>query len=225
MTELYDNSPFDLSKMIAEVEGYVGLPAGTIKPFFSAGEEWVFVLKIASIVETVLKSAIIARVESNAATTTNPFARALMGATLSAPLRTHILRIPIGGDIGAIALAQNFDLLNHRDSDFVSAVASIRNRYAHSVVNHSKSAFEIVSENRDQNQVAAFRKRLTYAVDRVFSKEAPMIWDMEFGTLMFLAGMSGRLRPVPAPTGGILSELLKGTEADPPTKQEDQGDD
>jgi hypothetical protein len=52
-----------------------------------------------------------------------------------------------------------------------------------------------------------------------------MIWDMEFGTLMFLAGMSGRLRPVPAPTGGILSELLKGTEADPPTKQEDQGDD
>ena len=119
MTELYDNSPFDLSKMIAEVEGYVGLPAGTIKPFFSAGEEWVFVLKIASIVETVLKSAIIARVESNAATTTNPFARALMGATLSAPLRTHILRIPIGGDIGAIALAQNFDLLNHRDSDFV----------------------------------------------------------------------------------------------------------
>jgi hypothetical protein len=182
MKETFDSSTFDLSKMIADEEGYVGLPAGTIKPFFSAEEEWVFVLKIASIVETVLKSAIMVRVESNAAIAANPFARALMGATLSQPLRTQILRIPLRGDIGAVALAQNFGLLDRRDADFVDAVTSIRNRYAHSVVNHSKSVFEIVSENRDQNQVAAIRKRLRYSIDKVVEDDGSIIVDMEFGT-------------------------------------------
>ena len=47
---------FDISKMISEVEAYVGLPAGTIRPFFSEADHWVFVLKISSILETVLKS-------------------------------------------------------------------------------------------------------------------------------------------------------------------------
>jgi hypothetical protein len=224
MTENFGNSPFDLSKMIADVEGYIGLPAGTIKPFFSAGEEWVFVLKIASIVETVLKSAIMVRVESNAAIAANPFARALMGTILSQPLRTHILRIPLRGDIGAVALAENFGLLDRRDGSFIDAVTSIRNRYAHSVVNHSKSVFEIVSESRDQNQVAAIRKRLRYSLDNVVEGEGSIILDMEFGTLMFLTGMSARLRPVPTPPGGILSELMRKSEADP-TKQNDQNDD
>ena len=53
---------FDISKMIREVEEYVGLPEGTIRPFFSEADHWVFVLKISSILETVLKSAIILRI-------------------------------------------------------------------------------------------------------------------------------------------------------------------
>jgi hypothetical protein len=49
--------------MILDLEDYLSLQRGTLSPFFEAEDEWVFVLKTASIVETVLRTAIIQSLE------------------------------------------------------------------------------------------------------------------------------------------------------------------
>src|SRR5688572_27436433 len=93
--------PFDLRQMIADVEQYVELPPGSIRPFLSSEEHWVFVLKTCSMVETILKSAIFLRVIPGSV----PFG-GLGGVPMSfeqakhAGLRKHLSRIPLRGDAG-----------------------------------------------------------------------------------------------------------------------------
>ena len=139
---------FDISKMISEVEAYVGLPAGTIRPFFSEADHWVFVLKISSILETVLKSAIIARIDQSGPRFYGGLGALLLSGEVDEPWRSLIYRLPLSGDIGAIPLAKRYRLLDPPDEAFIREVLAIRNRYAHSITNHSKTALQIVSENK-----------------------------------------------------------------------------
>jgi hypothetical protein len=212
---------FDISRMIGDVEKYVGLPAGTIRPFFSESDHWMFVLKVSSILETVLKAAILLRLDQR-----NPKFYGGLGAILlsydsAEPLRDHIYRLPLVGEIGAIALAKRYGLLAREDEAFLKEVIAIRNRYAHSIANHAKTALQIVSENKDLNQIAAVRRKLMYFKD--YTGATPeIIGEMEFGTLMFLAGMSGKLRPVESPPGGLLGQLLReGTSSEADGSTED----
>ena len=85
-----------------------------------------------------------------------------------------------------------------------------------------KTALQIVSENKNQDQIAAMRRRLYYSkkFGGVAHKPA-IIGEMEFGTLMFLAGMSGRLRPRESPPGGILAELMRESAPAGPSPEAD----
>ena len=57
-----ENPEFDLAKMIGELENYLEFPPQSILSIFAhTSEEWVYVLKIASMIETVLKSALLLR--------------------------------------------------------------------------------------------------------------------------------------------------------------------
>jgi hypothetical protein len=213
---------FDISKMISEVEAYVGLPAGTIRPFFSEADHWVFVLKISSILETVLKSAIIARIDQSGPQFYGGLGALLLSGGSTEPWRRLIYRLPLNGDIGAIPLAKRYRLLDAPDEAFIQEVLAIRNRYAHSIANHSKTALQIVSENKNQNQIDAVRRRLHYSKEFYGVVHKPAIIDeMEFGTLMFLAGMSGRLRPTESPPGGLLAELMREGAPSEPSPEAD----
>jgi hypothetical protein len=92
---------FDLGKMIGEVELYVGIPQGSIWPFFQAEQEWVFVLKTASMVETVLKSAIYGRIRvaepwAGRTPATGLYSLGqVMGTDQRTPLRDHVFRLAL----------------------------------------------------------------------------------------------------------------------------------
>jgi hypothetical protein len=212
MEEPFDQRPFDINGMILEVETYLGLPANTIDPFFSAEDHWVFVLKTTSIVETVLKTALFNRVRPNGGTFGG--LGGLGGMLLASPpaeeqaLRNHIFRIPLKGDIGSMSLARAYNVISKLDEDFIDELLSIRNRYAHSILNHSRPVLDIISERRDQNQVAACLRKLAYQKSFPVPPSEAGIREIEFGVLMFLAAMSGRLTPSETPPGGWLGQIL-----------------
>lgn len=211
---------YSLSTMIEEVEQALGLPKGAIRPFFQAEEHWVFVLKTASIVETVLKSALLARLRPFPVFTGPPsgIGSFLMGGDGDSALRDHIFRIPIKGDIGAVALARGHNILAKEDEDFIAELASLRNRHAHSILNHSKSVLEILSERKDNNQLKTTLAKLSYRRAMPFKVDGmdPGIAEIEFGVLMFLAGVSGRFQPFIPQAGGILGGILGSAGGTPP---------
>jgi hypothetical protein len=219
MEESWDRAPFDMGRMIADVEQHLQLPTGTIQPFFKTEEHWVFVLKITSIVETVLKSALFARIRRGRYT--GSFGGVLLEPSHAEEkaFRNHLFRIPLNGDIGAIKLASGYDLIADKDEAYINTLASIRNRYAHSILNHSRSVIDIISENRDVNQVSSILKKLQYGHDLDFSLYDRGIGEIEFGALMFLARMSGRFTPPAIPEGGILGGLFSAPTDESPESE------
>jgi hypothetical protein len=119
-----------------------------------------------------------------------------------------------------MSLAEEYDLLNKEDCAYIRDLSYIRNRYAHSIVNHKKTIADIISEARDESRRKSILINLCYRKDISFAVHRPGIDEIEFGALMFLAGMSGRLRPPKFPPTGLLGALLSGDFELPPTPTE-----
>ena len=73
------------------------------------------------------------------------------------------------------------------------------------MLNHQKTVLQIINEQKTPTPEAALRS-LGYGRDIVLIR--PGIDHVEFGSIMFLAGMNGRLQP---PSPSALAEALRGT--------------
>src|SRR5687768_12032915 len=123
-------------------------------------------------VETVLKSAIFIRVIPGI--TRVGGLGGLGGISLPgyeqarhSGLRKHLSRIPLRGDAGAISLAKSYGLLVREDEQFINALTQIRNRYAHSLLNHSKSVFDIIHELGEPSEMILKKLRYERGVDLI----------------------------------------------------------
>ena len=129
----------------------------------------------------------------------------------TAALREHGFRIPVQGDSSALKLAEGYGLVSENDMKFIRAVLGIRNRYAHNVLNYSKSLNDIILEGKDKNQVDKTLRDLRHG-SGPWKKGMSALEDMEFGAFMFLAAMAGRLKTPEMPTGrgvGLLGEMFE----------------
>jgi hypothetical protein len=200
---------FSIPGMMAELEARIGIPQGSIDPLCGDQPEWVFVLKVCSTVETVLKSAILFKMRPMRPIGLGMFG--LFAGVAEEPYKDLIFRLPLqGGDLGALTLARKYGLISKEDEAFIGCLAAIRNRYAHSILNHSRSILEIISEGRDDNQIRAELVKLRYRRELQFASYRAGVDEIQFGVLMFVAGLSGILRPPPLPEGpvGPLGSIL-----------------
>jgi hypothetical protein len=216
-----DEQLFSIPSMIAELETRVGLPTGSIDPLCGEQPEWVFVLKVCSTVETVLKSAILLKMRPMRPIGLGMFG--LFAGVEEEPYKDLIFRLPLRGDLGALTLARNYGLISKEDEAFICSLASIRNRYAHSILNHRRSILDIISERGDENQVRAELSKLRYRREVPLPAHRAGVDEIEFGVLMFMAGLSGILRPPEVPAGPLGT--LFGLPAEPePTEAPSEDD-
>lgn len=96
------------------IEGKLGLPGGYYNAMVDTGSDWDFAIKLVVLVEAALGRVIAAHLNNQAVT-------------------GHCERLSLDGRAGKLTLAQDLDLLRADEARAVSAMAFVRNRFAHRV--------------------------------------------------------------------------------------------
>jgi hypothetical protein len=184
---------------VAEIEAHLKIPAGTVGILGWGDSDFVFVLKMCGVIEPLVREAVresIRRAIEHPKTATSG-SEALMKAINDLPIDR--LRI----------ILFEFGTIDGKDSSFVQALFSIRNRYAHHIGNAVLSVRDvcerIAAENGDKQLV---RKLLRWPLENepppshlIDHVRAIMFYDavLLLRTLLHLA------KPPPLPPGGILA--------------------
>jgi hypothetical protein len=209
------NTEEDYSQFHQRIESYVGdveahlrLPAGTVGFLgTSRDSDFVFVLKTCGVIEPLVREAVresIRRAIEHPKTAISG-SEALMKAI---------------NDLGIDRLRTilfEFGAIDRKDSSFIQAVFSIRNRYAHHIANAVLSVREvcekIAAEPGGDSQL--MRKLLCWTsendppADFVDHVRAFMFYN----ALFLLRSALHIVKPPPSPPGGILGAPLGGRAA------------
>jgi hypothetical protein len=193
---------------VADVEAHLKLPAGTVGFLgTSRDSDFVFVLKMCGVIEPLVKEAVRESIRRDIEhpKAAMPGSEALMKAINDLGidrLRTILF------EFGAIA---------ERDSSFVQALFSIRNRYAHHIANAVLSIREVCEKIAAEPN--GDRQLLKKLLGWVAKNDPPTDFIDHVRTIMFynaiflVRSALHIVKPPPAPPGGRLSPFFQDREA------------
>ena len=92
------------------------------------------------------------------------------------------MNLPMTGRTGKLGLATGLGLLTKQQADFIDGVASVRNRYAHTVKNMQRSFKHILMEMRQNKS----NKRIVERVTGLQEVTAAQLENLENGLLKML---------------------------------------
>jgi hypothetical protein len=104
-------------------------------------------------------------------------------------------------------------LLTEWQTQFIRAVALVRNRYAHNVKNMHRSLTEILTDEQQSNRrIVAHLTGMEAMLPLAFSDSNLILKIFMYHRLAdYLADALHTLRPPPPPAGGLLGALLGAT--------------
>jgi hypothetical protein len=189
---------------VGDVEAHLKLPDGTVGFLGSSRDsDFVFVLKMCGVIEPLLKEAVresIRRAIEHPKTATSR-SEALMKAVDD--LGTDRLR----------TILFEFGTIDGKDSSFVQALFSIRNRYAHHIANAVLSVRDlcdkIAAEPNGDRQL--LRKLLCWDAKNDPSTDfvAHVRAFMFYNAIFLLWTMLHIAKPPPAPPRGVIEEFFQ----------------
>jgi hypothetical protein len=194
-------------------ERHLEVPTGTISSIPDE-PDFIATVKTYAVIEPILND-LIAKGPPQA-----PYGGTLrlmsLGQSVNENFRTFVTRLNISGRTGKLRLAEGLGLLSNYHIEFIEAVTSVRNRYAHNVKNMHKSLTEILTELQpNHGQIVAHLTGI--------KKTLPLPSDVDNNFLKllmyhrladYLADALHTLRPPPLPEGGILGGLFATDNAD-----------
>jgi hypothetical protein len=135
-----------VKESIVAAEQHLEVPAGTITSI-PDDPDFIATVKMYAVIEPILNDLIASWQKPRG----NPFALLFADQSARQNFRAFVAALNIRGPAGKLKLAKGLGLLPQHQIAFISAVAQVRNRYAHNVKNMHRPLTEIVAEEQQTN--------------------------------------------------------------------------
>jgi hypothetical protein len=191
---------------VSAAEQHLEVPAGSISSI-STEADFIATVKTCAVIEPILNDLIAAR----------PPQAHHFGA-LSLPeqnenFRNFVTALPFSGNTGKLRLAKGMGLLTEWQTQFIRAVALVRNRYAHNVKNMHRSLTEILTDEQQSNRrIVAHLTGMEAMLPLAFSDSNLILKIFMYHRLAdYLADALHTLRPA-TPAGGRFARGTLGSD-------------
>jgi hypothetical protein len=143
----------EIEKSIADVEQHLNVQPGIISSIPSDPDH-IATIKTHAVIESMLNELIANHPPQRPYEDRGPLggtSQTSLGPVANENYREFVARLPMDRGLGKIGLAQGLGLITTQHAGFIKGVASVRNRYAHSVKNMDRSLKDILTEEQQHD--------------------------------------------------------------------------
>jgi len=206
------NGARDLLEGLRRTERHLGLRPGTITSLVT-DPDYLLLIKATAVIEPVLGDLIRLGFSQPTGGLGGRTNSEIFGATAESVIKN----CPLDGRLSKIEFAMTLGVIDQNDANFIKAISSMRNRYAHTIVNSERTARSLLLDR--ENEISSTLKRLSYgSIERLTSDDDG---ELKFIIVAFLSIFLERAIDRLQPRRNALAALLLGIDIEPKPSVDD----